>query len=282
MNEAFEKIYRVHESGETDTAFWRTASYEEIRADKNLIAENSPHSNNADVLFRNEPARKAYAAYRKYAICEAEETSVLTIARMDAFINSIIASFSGNKESGQRSNNQDDINSMPRRSSRKGGKIPLESIRRFKSLLPIACTQLHREVYNKLTNIFQGSGNLLESECRCYPGKTEVERLGNNRRQLTKAFKYPRNGHYYIAIRNDCFAKYVCRWIGFVHDCFLLETSQLNVDFKLVGPDDNLNIIESDDEVPSPNFDDMNYNSAPIDGTFSEDEQSDVDEDINI
>lgn len=117
------------------------------------------------MLFGNEPARQTFKVSHKYKIYPGEEGSVITIVRLDSMKTSIIDSFkkmiSGyhfqqsalndgniqfeNKEkAGQLDvleTTDAAINQNARCLSLEGVRLPMESARRFKPVLPLACEQ---------------------------------------------------------------------------------------------------------------------------------------------
>lgn len=258
--DAYTKLYRLKSDGTRDTSFWRTAPLEQICSEKVM----SPPMELADVggedvLFGNEPARAAYRAFRKFPISASDESSIMTIVRLDALITSVIDTFASAPNtplsvSNPDSNAEPGISPSPSNkrawSGLKGGTIPLDVVRRFKSLLPIAVSQVHCEILQRMKSVIDDLGVAQDIELGVRLGDNVEERLSNIEREFTIAFRYPLNGRYYISLRQDAFRNHVCCWIGSINDCYLLQSSSLDIPFKEFSGQETLGVIESDDELP--------------------------------
>lgn len=254
MADAYEKLHSTLPDGRRDTAYWRTASF------MSICSENSMSSpvelvdvNGVDLLFKNEPARKAFVMFRKSKIEEQNEMSALTIARMDALMTSVVDSFHDHSEisisnDGIHSDNPTDESQQ--KALLKGGRIPMTVLRRMQVLLPTAVSLLLQTSYDHLRKALSHDTALMKNELSVRAGGSDVERFDNEKRLHTVAFKYPGHSCYYISITPEAFSKFICKWIGGVSDCYLLYSTSLSAPFKCLEQDTCLEgAYESDEEI---------------------------------
>lgn len=69
------------------------------------------------------------------------------------------------------------------------------------------------------------------------------EQINSPNRKHTFAFNYPRKGHIYIELKSRLFAKFVCFWIGSVHDRWILHSASRKCPFKSFQENDSLSIL---------------------------------------
>lgn len=266
--EAYGRLYHIlpNQSGtlcdNRDTSFWRLAKFEDICT---ISARTSPVTlrsvDGVDHLFNNEPARRAYSAFRKFKVDADEETSALSIIRLDAIMTSIVDRFkpqdhtSGRRDSavGNRSSRTGEHRSEGEvdgevHQQAKGGRVPLESVRRFRSLLPTAASQFLQRAHALFTRALARDQYTLQTELSVRESGTDLERLNNKNRMYTIAFRYPVNRHYFIALTQHTFADCICKWVGVVTDCVLLHSRSLDGEFHLFQTSDVLDRIQEDDE----------------------------------
>lgn len=269
--EAYKKLVRFLSTDDStdgtqarDTSYWRMASFEDI------CMESSVHRclplrkvKGVDKLFKNEAARRAYEAFRKFRVDPDEETSVLSVIRLDAIMTTIIDGFKSDSSrspilspifhspTDEHTPSDTSLGSNEAQDNRKGGKggrVPVESMRKFRALMPKAAAlfiqQVHELFYKSLS--FDRYQHEKEFSVGC--DGTETERLRNSERLYTVAFRYPANRHLYIALTQYAFAEHVCSWIGNVTDCFLLHSNSLNAPFSIFKESDVLHRIDEQDE----------------------------------
>lgn len=264
-------------SGQRDLSFWRTADVFELCC-KGYLSDASakPIKSQIDKLFKNNPARQAYLVFRKYEVCETIETSVLSIARLDAIIASIVdgladqcaqAAVSDCNEmehfQGRIGNSE---NATPTTATkrnqafrRRGGRKPLDSVQRFQSHLPMAVSQLMSYCCDEYRFECAERG-LSQDELRIISrgpksgvaGLRHKTTLDNHSRQHTLSFRYPANGHYYVSLTNQSFADFICDWIGVVNDCYILHANALE---KPLLPFDHAQVQEFINESDEERFD---------------------------
>lgn len=105
------------------------------------------------------------------------------------------------------------------------------------------------KILNFLKNVLQNGLNAIRIQMGVFTGEGIIERIGSRLRGSTVAFKYPRNGRYYIALNHHSFGDYVCGWIGCVHDCYILQSASLNTPFNPFEDRTSLDIVESHNEL---------------------------------
>lgn len=147
MREAYQKLNKTLQNGERYMSLWSTAPFTIICAD---AVHDTPVSLRdpgcVDALFCNEASRRACRQFRKFNISKENDTTFLTVIRLDAIITYIIDSFTASKSNMDNTNiehesdqeNEEKLNHLP---SYKGGLIPIYSLRGFKTLLPAAASQ---------------------------------------------------------------------------------------------------------------------------------------------
>lgn len=257
--EAYSRLHRLNSDGTRDTSFWRMGVFEEIccpassQAPMELSETGGP-----DVLFRNEPARLTYKQFRKYPISDGDECSIMSIVRLDALMTSVIDTLeetsnpcppASERPSGTEFASKP-TNTINAKRGVKGGVIPLDVIRRFRSLLPLAASQLHSFILNEIKDVADESGIAPEWEFKVKLHGSVDARLANDKRQFTIAFRYPPNGRYYIALTQTAFRSYICGWVGSVNDCIILQSASLETSFMMFVGQQSFRVVESDEELP--------------------------------
>lgn len=256
---AYARLYKEHTDGTRDTSYWRRASFEDICHVDVLYKPPISNASGVDNIFGNEPSRRAYIFFRKHAIVAMSETSCMTIIRLDAVMTGIIDSFKGSVicelETPAANCNNDahlrDGSNVPTtlRRQRKGGRLPLDSVRRLNGLLPTAAAQFLREAHDLFWNQISGDIHDIDRELNVKRDGSEQTRLNNKNRQHTIAFRYPSNGHYYIALSQFAFSEVVCDWIGKVSDCYILHSQTLELEFKVFEDSDVFDLLDERDEI---------------------------------
>lgn len=258
--EAYSRLHRLRPDGTRDTSFWRMASFAEICSETlNSVPSELEHANDVDVLFGNKAARLTYRQFRKYPIDGGDETSVLSIIRLDALMTSVIDNFASRTYTPCTTDITHDLSAdcaddieTNKKCWRgvKGGTIPLDVIRRFRSLLPLASSQFHCTVLDTIKDVLSKEGFPADLELGVQHDGSLNSRLYNCKREFTLAFRYPPNGRYYIAVTQDAFSRYVCSWVGSVNDCYILQSPSLDANFTPFDGQASLDMVESDDELP--------------------------------
>lgn len=226
VNEIITKLYRKEENGTPNTMRWRTAKYNEICAESSKKGEDNTETNN-DRLFYNEPARKAYITFRGYDVEKNQDTTILILARLDAWMTAVIEDLE-RKKSG----------------CKKGGTETIILKKRFEYLLPIAVENIIKDVIGHVQHNLSDDLEQREkfmSELSIENGTTLESQLGNKDRIYTVCCRYPRNGLFYVLIRYDVILKYVCNWIGLVRDLYVGYSEKTG---------DRINIFNAYETVP--------------------------------
>lgn len=93
MKEEYRKLHKVDEHGIRGTTYYRTALFQDICSSS--AAHNCPNisKRGVDFFFSNEPARLALEEFQKVKVEAQDDMSCLTLAHLDALINSMIDSF---------------------------------------------------------------------------------------------------------------------------------------------------------------------------------------------
>lgn len=151
------------------------------------------------------------------------------VIRLDAIMTSSIDAF---LETLETPNVDTDIYTTDNRTgkkkiSRRGGRVPLDSVVRFRRILPDAASFF---LYDSLT-LFQYRLNLdgmsaaAEISLSCYGN--EENRLRNCERPYTKAFRHPKSGLHYVSLTSATFFEILCDKMGAATYCFILYTSSM-------------------------------------------------------
>ena len=317
LEEAYRKLYRKLENGTRDTNFWRLAPFSDICTDDNR--DENELETRKDHLFVNEPARIAFKAFRKYDLGEKGDASIMSLIRFDAVMTRIIDSFKDlisqidiqldeinqkiqssdrvderNKdndvivENGVEKNNN--LRSLSKNNSSeicitgklktRGGSIPTESTKQLKKILPVAAAQALNQVLQIFKRKLSGSKFVLSQELSVQSSGSEKDRLGNNERKYTYAFRHPENNRYYISLTAEAFTKLICPWYGAVSDCFVLQSKKLYgpyLPFKEDNPYSVLHDSDSEGEDEENNlgvrYNPLNNNDIQDESEYDEDEK---------
>lgn len=92
----------------------------------------------------------------------------------------------------------------------KVGKIPIKAAFRLNELLSIATARL---LNNSLQCFKEAVGPIkaiLLNDLNAQTSCSDPLRLHNEEQRHTLAFRYPRNGHFYIVLKMDSFNEYFC------------------------------------------------------------------------
>ena len=88
--EASEKLLKRESNGDLDMGRWRTAPFSELRYSKGLVPDSFEMEVNGDAWFNNRVAVNVLDIFRGYSIRPEQvmdiETSILTLARLDAWL----------------------------------------------------------------------------------------------------------------------------------------------------------------------------------------------------
>ncbi|MEM9681489.1 MAG: hypothetical protein AAF901_14295, partial [Bacteroidota bacterium] len=168
VNETKRKLIKKDSAGNPITNWWRVAKYNDIRSNDESNDDNY-NVESIDYLFNNEPARNAYRTFRGYTCHESEDTSIVILARIDAWMTTVIEDLERKKEG-----------------CKKGGSETMVLKKRFEYLLPIALENLLKEITNRVSTVLSESGEDAEkfsSELSVYDGTDLQEQLGNRNRK---------------------------------------------------------------------------------------------------
>lgn len=269
MKDASKKLNVRLESGVRDTGRWRTAELHEICA---VDFENHEQAgqgvNGIDTLFRNEQARRAFRKYRKFPVEPGDDTSILHLVRFDAILTSAVDGIVAELktiENRQQQQTEDIESSSRKRLGQKGGTIPQDSAERLRLLLPVAAGNLLRHCYDCLACARSLDYQTVKKELSLSGYQDREDILGNCSRYYTIAFRYPRNGNFYIALRTETFNDLVCAWIGLVYDCYILYSRAPGADVQHFDGSSPLDPVNESDEEIDVGTSDACANSVPCD-----------------
>lgn len=208
--EAHKRLLRKDWNGRSQTDWWRTALFEDICSSVTEPVTNREVTGE-DILFRNEPARRAFEAFRGRILEPDDDASIMTLIRVDAWITAVIEDLSRKKS----------VSDLGKR----GGMETLVLRERYKTLLVESAENLLQCCCRSLMNSVKestDSRSRLRMEFTVGKHKEMERRLRNNVRLHTIAFQYPGNNHFYIAVRHETFTSLICSWYGKVQDCYIL------------------------------------------------------------
>lgn len=297
------KLYKQTDD-ERDFSFWRTAEFADICNE--VIGINTIHdspstdTDGADTLFSNEPARVTFRTFMRYEMTENTETTIISLARLDAMMACIVDSLceghsteitgsdpdplalespSNHGTSNDVSlvtSGQSEVMPSKKRGRSRGGRKPMQNVRNFQRYLPIAVCQLsnfclsqYKSAVNRLNLVMDNMDRI--SSIGCEYGQGSV--LDNSTRHHTLAFRYPTNGHIYIALTCDAFADYICEWVGVVSDCYVLHSASKLAPLRQFRKDDALDLLhDSDEENDVPQTGEIKAPTSGIHDSFEQDE----------
>ena len=279
MAESFRKLYKVLPCGTRDTSWWRKATFGEICSEQSSILPLE-QLDCVDVLFQNQPAREAMVHFRRSTMNEKDTSSILTLSRLDAIMTSIVDRL---QEASALTDEiyEENGGSEHNVKVKKGGRVPIESSRRFKTLLPTATANLLNEVLGAFRTHLSNDKYLLHFELSMGRIGDNITRLRNKQRQFTLAFKNPSNNNFCIALQQNTFTSVICGWISGVVDCIILHSPVIDGPFSSFNCDVPIDIIhESDDER---DFNDLHVveNTNPA-SSLEDEEESDNEQYDNI
>lgn len=206
---AYDKCVKMNDDGEMDTMHWRLNSWSSLclnAADISAVsremkeAEKQMESEGVvDNWFLNEAARRSFNELRGHQVSKDldaihTEVSILSLARADAGITTMLKWLTVAGRGGVRNSNYNDC---------------------FRELLPKAMEAILREVWDDLEA-------LVPNEFAPYIGGNNVsgsDRYGNEFREWTCVFNNPEDNYLYLLAKPIYFEKKVCSWIGHVKDC---------------------------------------------------------------
>lgn len=210
-NSAASRLLKKFKPGVYDTSFWRKSLHQEV-CHNGCPETTSTTSCSGDRLFGNEAARLAYRQWVGYEVSAEDDTSLMYLVRLDAWMTVLFCQMERRKEG----------------ESLRGGGHTTWMKREFRRMLPIAAEQLLGDI----TGIVRrgllstpGSSEAFEEELSICDGVQEAEILSNDKREMTLCFRYPRNKHYYVALLPEIFNDYVCPWLGKVKDCYIAHSA---------------------------------------------------------
>lgn len=112
-------------------------------------------------------------------------------------------------------------NSTPK--SKKGGRIPVESRKSYKRLLPIAVDNVLCESLMCLGNALDDESVQRDAQVEVVPGANGEDVPDKSRRKHTISFKYSETDHVCIVLKASSFYELVFEWIGNVPDYYVLH-----------------------------------------------------------
>lgn len=95
-------------------------------------------------------------------------------------------------------------------------------------------------------------GEAVDTELSVLLKGTDEEKLNNLGRCYTTAFRYLRNGWYYIALDVKGFSKFVCEWMGAPSYFYVVRAKALNGNFNLFSAADHFDSAQDSDGEDTP------------------------------
>lgn len=135
---------------------------------------------------------------------------------------------------------------------KKGGSIPQRSAEKLRSLLPLASSQLLQKCHRIFLESFQETEESIAAELSLSEKEIRNEKIDSSPRKRTIIFKYPGNGHIYVALKFQTFSKVICSWMGAVQDCYILRTSSMKSNFQEFSGTKVLDLVNESDEEELP------------------------------
>ena len=201
---------KISDADEYDFGWWRTAPKTEVQRKPSVgpelvVCTNSEESGNI-VLFRDQEVISTMHNFLGYVPCQGEvviETSIVSLARLDAWINCVVELMTDNdKRGGQRQQVYGDA---------------------FHSMLGKATKQLLGTLYSYVQEWNEWE---LESPIEGQLLETRKEKVFGISREATIIVHCPSSNEFFIAIQSDWFEKYVTKELGVVHDCYIAKITQ--------------------------------------------------------
>lgn len=126
--------------------------------------------------------------------------------------------------------------------------MPLHAPRRYKALLMSAAVQFLTKFLEIVKLALNDDERRLKLELTVRLAGLEQERLDNKSRFYKVAFKYCRNGYYYIGLHRHAFGKFVYKWMGSISDCHVLHEKSLQEMFEPFFEGDRMEVLNDSDE----------------------------------
>lgn len=243
------KLHKMNDDGIRDTTYYKTALFQDICSSSSVHSHPNISEREVDHPFCNKPACLELEEFQKLKVEAQDDMSSSTLVRLDALITSVVDGFGTfvEKCESQRSfiscesaahngtlcdsRVEDAANcethAVVEKStlkSKKGERIPVESRKRYRQLLPIAVENVLCESLLCLKNALDDDADKWDADREEDPGANGECVPDNSCRKHTIAFKYSGTGHVYIALKARSIRKLVCEWIGHVLDCYILHS----------------------------------------------------------
>ena len=194
-----------------DFGWWRTATRMELER----LHENPSTTNNANddqqekdqlLLFRDQDILKTYHLFLGYvpnSCGSIVETSIVSLARLDAWINCVVELLIPHeKRGGHRQRLYGDA---------------------FFSMLRLSLMQLLGTFY---AYVRKWNDWELESPVVGEDTETRKKNFLEMNREATLIVKCPKSQRYFLTIQDEWFLKYISKDLGHVHDCYIAKVSE--------------------------------------------------------
>lgn len=123
-----------------------------------------------------------------------------------------------------------------------GGTIPLDVVRRFRTLLPKTHTIFHDHVPEVIKTSCSGDRNVFQHGISVPRYVSGFQSRAHKQHNHRFSFKYPLNVILYISLNQHAFREYISAWIGSVNDCYILRSVRLEVSVDSFGAHYSLHV----------------------------------------
>lgn len=132
----------------------------------------------------------------------------------------------------------------------RGGRVLQELVERLKYVLPLASSQLPIYYQQKVLAANESEQVFHPYELKLSESEAASRIIDKFQRTHTVVFRYPGNGHYYVALNCQSFSTFSCNLMNAVKDCYLLSAATWQNAFQPFLENCPLpHIVESDEEL---------------------------------
>lgn len=230
----FSRCIRALESGTLSTTFWRISVWRDLCyevSDENVAnemvqaEEQLEKDKKVDCWFFNEAARRAFLELQGYSnsnssIDFANDSSLLTIARADAAMTTMLRMINVGGRGGKRNNG---------------------FIESFRTLLPLALEVLIKEIWTDISEKATHELSPFIGDSK----ENDDDPFGNNLRDFTVVHVNPDDSYVYLVASAKYLQEHVCSWIGKIKDAHIGRRKQNEEEFTMI----NKHMIFDEDEM---------------------------------
>ena len=237
------RLFKVGTDGNPDTMSWRLSSYSSLRNERGnrtpgsgrfgTYNENANKEDQVDILFINEPARAAFNEMNGYIVPKSylsdnDDSSIISLARADAWITTAMRYISLEGTGGRRNN---------------------EFVQSFEVLVGKALERIISDIWEDISSLANH-----ELAVSIGSGEDQADPYCNNLRDWTVVLQSPEDNYLYLLITPNYFRTHVCSWYGQVKDCQIGRCSVGEVSFtkittKMVFDQQEDSDIETNEEL---------------------------------